>query len=209
MKQKLILFDIDGTLFDPKLFLESFYTRLSNQFNLTPERIDQIKTYYQQTKVEYSYFNPGVFLKTISQNFPIITEEKLNNIFWDQKMFTSSFYSDIDVLERLSKIAKIGIFSKGDSKFQREKLVSIQEWLSEEHIHVFINKIDRISQVLAKYRDFKTYLVDDDPDVLFQAKEFNSLIFAIQIVRVENQPKNDRIDRIIDSLYQLETIINE
>jgi len=209
MKQKITLFDIDGTLFDPKLFLENFYIKLTAKFNLTQEQLEQIRAYYQKNKDEYSYFNPEAFLKTISQNFPQITEDHLNSLFWDQKMFMSSFYKDVDVLKPLSKIAKIGIFSKGDSKFQQEKLVSIRTFLNEENVNIFTNKIDKINQVLNKYRNFKIYLIDNDMVVLSQAKEFNGSIFTIQILRVENQLKNDRIDKTIDNLYQLEKIINE
>ena len=131
-KKPVVLFDIDYTLFDTKLF---------KKVDLTRHEI------YEEVK---------------------------------------------DVLEKLSKIALLGIFSEGDLEFQRKKLdqTEIVDYFEKDNTHIVLNKLTEIRKVLQKYTDRETFFVDDKLNVLFDAKKIFPKVVTIWVKRgwyAENQ----------------------
>lgn len=91
----------------------------------------------------------------------------------------------IDVLEDLSKITNLGIFSEGELHFQRKKLkkTDIEKYFREENTHIVLDKLDAIKKILEKYRDRMVFFVDDKLSILFDAKKMSSNIFTIWVKR--------------------------
>lgn len=125
-------------------------------------------------------------------------------------------YDEVDdVLSRLSKIAKLGIFSEGDLNLQKTKLLrtDIHKYFSKEHIHIVPKKDETIEGILQKYKNTTVFLVDDKLTILHQAKTIRPSLFTIWVKRgkyAKNQKpvKGFVPDAIIESLNELIPVIN-
>jgi len=98
----------------------------------------------------------------------------------------------MSVLEKLSKIAELGIFSKGESEFQKTKLAKtgMEKFFKDKNIHIFIDKDVNLINVLGKYRDSGIFIVDDRLEILYSAKKHMEQVFTIWVKRgwyAENQ----------------------
>jgi len=113
--------------------------------------------------------------------------------FKDSQLTEYASYKEvISVLENLSEIAELGIFSKGESEFQKTKLekTGMARFFKEENIHIFIDKDVNLINVLEKYKDLKIFLVDDKLEILHSAKKCMEKVFTIWVKRgwfAENQ----------------------
>lgn len=113
--------------------------------------------------------------------------------FKDSQLRKYSLYDEVMlVLEQLSKIAELGIISKGESEFQKTKLreTGITQFFKEKNLHISFDKDANLIQILGKYSDSKIFLVDDRLEVLCSAKKHRVQVFVIWIKRgwfAENQ----------------------
>ena len=196
MKSKIILFDIDGTLFDASSFLNVFYRILTSIFSLSKEDIDRVQIIYDQNKKENGYFHPSSFQSKITDKFPEVQGDKLQEILWNIDLFKQNVYKDTSVIESLSKVAKIGIFSKGDRDFQKKKLISLKDYIADEDIFIFPEKINKISEILYKYKDFQVFMVDNEIEVLIKVKNLFPKIETILIDRKNIYQEANKILKI-------------
>ena len=100
--------------------------------------------------IDYTLFNTEVF-KTSGLKEYLLFEEIL------------------PVFTKLFGTVELGIFSKGESEFQKEKLrkTNLESFFKREHLHIFEDKVVSIKEILGKYRNYKIYLVDDKLNVLY------------------------------------------
>lgn len=145
--------------------------------------------------IDYTLFKTDIFKNSDLKNYEIYEEVFL-------------------VLNKLSKIADLGIFSKGDLYFQNTKLIKtgVLKFFKEHDIHIFDNKDINLEKVLEKYKDKKFFLVDDKLPVLYNAKLKMPSVFTIWVKRgpfaESQQPiKNFSPDAIIKNLSDLDKII--
>jgi hypothetical protein len=157
-------------------------------------------------KLEMGYFSPSLFLDNIHNSFSGETSSELHSLFWGE-LIQNNLYNDTNVLNKLFETAKIGIFSKGDNKFQREKLKKFKDIINEKDIYIFPSKIEKLKEVMNKYSEYEIYLVDDNIDVLIEAKKIGLEIFTIQIDREKKFSKNDKIDAKIESLSEITNLL--
>lgn len=204
--KKIILFDIDGTLFDVSKFLSLFYANLSSHFQLNNLDIENLQKLYDDTKKEAGYFIPSLFINKINSNFPQINKDTLEKLFWSADLFEKSMHKDVSVIKDLSNLATIGIFSKGDNKFQKYKLKFINCSINDKNIYIYPNKIDKINETLSYYTNCIIYLVDDRLDVLTKVKEINSDVKIILIDRNGRFSHNKDISRI-KNLNEIKSIL--
>jgi FMN phosphatase YigB (HAD superfamily) len=141
---------------------------------------------------------------------------------FDTKLFKKSYltkhkiYEEVrDVLEKLSKIALLGIFSEGDLEFQRKKLnqTEIADYFEKGNTHVVLNKLTEIRKVLQKYIDRKTFFVDDKLNILFDAKKIFPKVVTIWVKRgiyAENQKDipGFKPDAVVANLSEVVKIVN-
>lgn len=203
MKRRIILFDIDGTLFDSASFLDDFCKQISNQFDISQVDIETVKNIYSENKKD-DYFRPAAFLETVAKKFPSIKLGSLNKIFWNIDLFEKNVYKDAPNINGLVNVV-LGIFSKGDEEFQKRKIKSIKD-LVDVNIHIFKDKIKKLGEVLEKYKDYEIYLVDNEIEVLQRAKTLNSNVFAILIDRNGIEQTDKEITKI-KSLEELKEIL--
>ena len=202
--KKIIFFDIDRTLFDPNSFLDEFYERLIHKYGLDAGQKAKLIKFYASSKPK-DYFDPQIFLKSISKKFNIEINT-IQTLFWDQKLIDKHLYKDTDIFFQISTKTKMGVFSKGDYKFQKSKLKRFGKLIRNADIHVFPNKIEKFLEILKNYSDHNIYLIDDEIDVLSEAKDINRNIFTILINRKKKHVKNDKIDLQISSLSQIQKL---
>lgn len=183
---KVVLFDIDYTLFDTERLRKNLYERLADVLGLTKEEIEEIgQRIYEEITSPTGYFNPEYFVKEMAKR--VNREEKKRDIeqtIWDKRNFEGNFYKETEkVLKALSGFCKVGIFSKGYDRFQRAKLTAIAHFLEKEHVHITVSKHSMLPGLLMRYKKSKLYLVDDAIDVLAAAKKLNDHVFVIWVKR--------------------------
>ncbi len=205
MKGKILLFDIDETIFNPGSFLDNFYSEIVNNFNLSDKDLVKIKNIYTQIKDEYGYFSPTDFLEKIIENHPEIDRFSLEKVFWNIDLFNKNVYKDASVIKDLGRIGNIGIFSKGEESFQKQKISFLSDTVEPDDIHVFKNKLDKISEILDIYQDLNIYFIDNELEVLESIRKLNPDANLILIDR-KNEYENSDIIKIKD-LTELKSLI--
>ena len=145
----------------------------------------------------------------------------------DYTLFDTAFFKEsglsehkiyeevIEVLESLSKIARLGIFSKGKTEFQKIKLekTGMMKFFKDYDIHIFDDKDANLINVLGKYKDSKLFLVDDKLEILYSAKKHMSKVFTIWVKRgpfakIQEPISGFKPDAEIMNLQEIVSIIN-
>ena len=130
--------------------------------------------------------------------------------FKASKLTDYSLYDEVlEILEKLSKIAELGIFSKGDFEFQKAKLknTKIEDFFKGKNVHIFQDKILNI-KALNQYKNYKIFFVDDRLEVLRDVKKFLPSIIVIWIKRGPHAERLKKIegfnpDKTIANLSQI------
>ena len=185
-KKKVVLFDIDYTLFDTEDFRKNLYKNISQAVGEDINKIEPIgKSIYAKLRKKYGYFNPAEFIKNFKGymkndvDFSAVEES-----IWNEEAFRRCIYKEVDdILSEIKKIAQVGIFSKGHDRFQRAKLKTIEHFLEIKHIHIVVDKYANLPQIINKYAKHKLYLVDDELEALHFASKLRSDVFTIWVKR--------------------------
>ncbi len=187
-KQKIILFDIDNTVFDKNNFKKMIYKKIEDA--LLEKGIktteNDLKKIYADAIREAGYFNPELFIRIINAKFDI----KLPSDYLEKNISTENLkknlYSDTKIiLDRLSinKETVLGIFSKGDDRFQRNKIESFKKLFHEDNIHIFVDKGKEIENILKRYDKHTVFIIDDLLEILSQAKKTKKDVITVWIKR--------------------------
>src|SRR5260221_11374444 len=141
MNKKIVLFDIDYTLFDTTSYKKNVANQLSKVFSqLDPQKVyDMIDGVYYDVR-SFGSFDPSLFADIFIQKFPeIASKEIVENIWWQKDLLVSALYPEtIPVLETLSKDGNLilGIFSSGKTEFQLAKISHFEDFFHKENIHI-------------------------------------------------------------------------
>lgn len=136
--------------------------------------------------------------------------------FKASKLTDFSLYDEIlGVLEKLSKVAELGILSQGELEFQKAKLknADIERFFKEHNVHIFEDKNLNLERVLSQYEDYQVFFVDDRLDMLQSAKKFMPSVVTVWIKRGPHAEKLKEIedfipDKAILNLKELTCIID-
>ena len=110
--------------------------------------------------------------------------QRIEKLVTEKYNHPGSLYEEtLDTITKISKIATIGIFSKGHDQFQRNKISEFKHLLGEDHIYIMSNKFEALREIADKYSGIKLYLVDDLLDILYSAKKLKADIYTIWIKR--------------------------
>lgn len=107
-------------------------------------------------------------------------------LFKESRLLKHETYKEvIKVLNSLSKIAILGIFSEGNTDFQKKKLkeTNIDKYFAKDHTHIVLKKIDDLKTILKRYEDRKIFFVDDKLDILCDAKKLSPGVLTIWMKR--------------------------
>lgn len=217
MRNKVVLFDIDYTLFNAKLYRQKFIAELAKEFKGDKDLfVTDAEKAYQDARKESTNFQPDVFLDKLYERVKKqFDKEELELILTDTSIITASIYPDVlPTLEKLSQQEDItlGIFSAGQHGIQRPKIISLEKFFEHKHVHIYeMHKIETLPDLLAHYaEDISLYIVDDIPNVLAEAKKLRSSTKAIWIDRGDfTREKVDYFnpDSIIKTLNEVIPIV--
>lgn len=194
--KKVILFDIDYTLFDTEIFRKKLYKNISLAVKEDRSKIESIgKIIYEELRNKYGYFNPIEFIKKFKKRLKSNTDlAAIEKSIWDEKAFQASIYKEtVEVLDAVEKSAQVGIFSKGHDRFQRAKLKAIAHFLQIKHIHIVVDKYASLPELIRKYEKHKLYLVDDELEALHSASKLRRDILTIWVKRGKYATKQEPI----------------
>lgn len=190
INKKIILFDIDYTLFDANKFRRKVFKVIKR--NIEYKKINNLdrvlKNAYIASRQETGYFKLRPFLEDLSTELKTkVSLDALEKAILKEDIITGNLYEGAKkVLHTLSKnkLLRIGIFSGGDYIFQRKKIEAIENFLHKEHIHIFsFKKRKELPFLVKKYKRHKLYIVDDILEILHTAKLLNKNVFTIWIKR--------------------------
>jgi len=182
----VVLFDIDYTLFDKDIFLDSLFISVGNLFGMERNEITEIgKLAYKENIVELDHFDPKYFSLKIAENLDKLQDlARIEDLVLEKYNNPESLYPEtLDTVNKISEIATVGIFSKGHDRFQKNKINKFRHLLKEDHIYITNNKYEALQRIADKYSGVKLYLVDDLLDILYSAKKLKADIMTIWVKR--------------------------
>lgn len=183
--KKVILFDIDYTLFDTAAFRERLFNSILGVLEQKASLSGNLQVMYDEVSKELGYFNPKVFSEKLAKKIKREDDAKIikEAIFAEENFKGGLYKESLNVLEQLSKIAIIGIFSRGHSEFQKKKIDAITHLLDTKHIHIIVDKHVSLPKIIKRYKNENLYLVDDALDVLYAAWKLKNEIVTIWVKR--------------------------
>ena len=124
------------------------------------------------------------------------------------------FEETLDAILALKQFADIGIFSEGETDFQKTKLAKTElaKHFIERHVHIVESKDVMLKEILMQYKDRDIFLVDDKLNILHLAKKLIPTAFTIWVERgpyAESQKPIEGFhpDGIVKNLAEIISII--
>jgi hypothetical protein len=186
--KSVVLFDIDYTLFDKDLFLNTLFNSIAEIIKMDRSKVVKYgHIAYKNTALKFDHFEPCYFSQIIADDLGKLEYLKqIKKIVLDKYNNPGCLYDEtIDVVKKISKIAIVGIFSKGKLEFQKAKLKSMGaiKFFNKENIHIFDNKDLNLEKTFNKYKNSKIFFIDDKLNALYLAKKYQKNIFTVWVKR--------------------------
>ncbi len=175
-KKTVILFDIDHTIFNTVMFANDVYEKNYKSIDkeIFYKSLEEIRVNLKQALSEKN---------TITSN--------IASSLWHQAGLGQNFYEEtVEVLEEISKMVTVGIFSKGDERFQKEKIKSLSRFFNEDNINITLDKYKKLPEIIKKHKNDKLVIVDDILKVLHTVKTLNKDIYTVWIKREVSNKHN-------------------
>jgi phosphoglycolate phosphatase-like HAD superfamily hydrolase len=161
----VILFDLDFTLFDTRLWLREYiFSLLEEALDVSPELIDETTRLYTSRLEKSTDFNPDDYIAFLVSELEG-DQTILHQIIYNPQHFAHSVYPEVKpVLAQLKTEYTLGLFSEGVEYFQRLKFEKsgLAEWFDPDSVFIYPRKLepDILIQVPA------SVIVDDKLEVL-------------------------------------------
>lgn len=217
-KKKLILFDIDYTLYDTAHYKNTLFKHMAKKLKY-PDMQSFIrgahKVYNAMRK--NGQINLDFFTQELIRKFDLtVDQDFLIECMFSNEVLSTSLYDEANQVIPLIHAKKdyiLGVFSAGVTQHQHAKIGKIKEYFDWDYVHVFpVDKKLQLPKVLKKYSSFEMYIVDDLLDVLYTAKQVNPKITTIWSKRGFHKDDTDLLsigtpDYIIEDLRELLDIL--
>src|SRR3990167_4227672 len=117
-----ILFDIDGTLFNPQRFGQLIRAEFVKILNIEEEELIRANADYYSKLETTTDFRPREIAAYIAARFKC-DQPFLDKVFWENNnIYKDSVFDDVaEALRKLSGVNTLGIFSEGNEEFQMRK----------------------------------------------------------------------------------------
>lgn len=188
--KKIVLFDIDDTLFDAEKFRQKILRQVIKTvgYKKGTDNIEKkLQDIYIASRRLTGFFNLNLFIKDLIRELNIKTKPRiLASLIFKESLFRDNLYKEAkEILNILSKkkLLRIGIFSRGYKNFQIKKIKEVENLLHKEHTHIFIFKDKKLPSIIEKYKKHKLYIVDDILKILYIAKSLNKNVYTVWIKR--------------------------
>lgn len=185
-KSKVVLFDIDYTLFNTEKYRDSAFGKLATLLQYSIEDFIPVAMQTYDELREHASFDPALFTKQLLGHVSTsLSPEDLEKVWWEDNLFTSCLYSEAKgVLRALEKKdILLGIFSSGGSRLQHKKIKSIAHFFAKEDIHIHALKNEKVKSIMKQYESCDVFVVDDYIPVLIDTKAANSNAVTIWVRR--------------------------
>lgn len=199
MDKKIILFDIDRTLFDADLFEEMIYQEISKATGLKKEKINEMRIEFRSKLAGYLVNDLIDYISQKSKTNLDFLKERLN----DKITYKKYIFNEIEtILNNLEKNNYLGIFSNGFYDYQTKKISSILNFFEKEFIFITDGKLE--NSFLKKIPK-GAIIIDDDRDIVQNLKNLN----VFNIIWLNRKNKTEKIEgvREIKNLKELENLI--
>lgn len=197
--EKIILFDIDGTLFDPQRFGKLLRQEFVKILNIDEEELVRANADYYSKLESTTDFLPRDIVAFLANRFNV-SEDELNRVFWENdQIYKDSLYPEVvDVLKNLSSAHVLGIFSQGDQELQTRKLnaCDISQYFDRNKLFVYKRKL--LDEVLGALPGGALF-IDDKHDVV------EALSKARDVVWINR--RNEDVDPQIRTVHSLEELL--
>ncbi len=130
-KDTIIFFDIDYTLFDTARFQEKLFRSIARVLAIDVSKVAWLhEKVVENLAVAKGFFDPAMYAKLMAQE---IGDEKKEMVILDALQqdgnFLDNYYEEtVEVIKYIAGKVIIGIFSKGETTFQKRKLKDIEHF---------------------------------------------------------------------------------
>lgn len=217
--KKLVLLDLDNTLFDSASYRKKIFTKIAllldkNNVQVTEKKCEEI---YDDLRLKSGIFSPYAYIEELVNRYHAgkKTKKEITDIVFSQETLRNNLYSEvIDSLKEISRHSVLGIFSQGIQKIQHAKLFEIKHFFHKDHIHIVENKEKLLESVFGKYKNYKILVVDDALQVLYALKQAYPSVFVIWMRRGRYAEKQKDIkgfipDAIVEDMNQAVRVIKK
>lgn len=199
--RKIILFDIDHTMFDAALYRKLMFQLIADFISFhDKEKMDAALEYvYAAHRQRIGYFDTEILLQDLAKelDIDINSRQLFEKILMDEASYEYSIFEEtIEVLEAIAKHKDmhIGIFSSGREEHQLRKIETFKHFFEKEHIHILKMKEKGMPEIMNSYKNDTVYLVDDILQILYNAKTLHGNITTIWMKRGPIADQQARID---------------
>lgn len=218
LNKKIVLFDIDYTLFDVGHFDKNFHPYLAQLFSLDEKLVNEesIKTIIALIREEH-FLDIDKYLSILLSKFKKEKyKEEIEKFLFGGDFFKNGFYPDVEItLRTLKDFVRLGIFSQGDEKLQGAKIEQsgFGHFFEKELIYLIKpKKLDFLPSLKKMHSWNKIYLVEDKLTILYEVKKQMPSVFGIWIKRgwyAENQKEipGFKPDATITNLREIVKIV--
>lgn len=205
MSKKIILFDIDLTLFNNHKFVELKDEQIIKIIGIKDiPRYKKILPNYLSGLDNQRDFEPSEFINIVCDEFSFKNKSLLMNLTYDDiTLYRQSIFPEVEsTFEKLAKSYELGIYSEGKLDFQNYKLkaLGISYFLNQKYI--IIAEAKDTEEALEKVP--KESIIIDDKETICQFLTDNGFR-AIWINRKDDR-KSDNFETIY-SLLELPAIL--
>ncbi len=195
----LVLFDIDGVLFDTEKFGKLIRSKFVKILGVNEEELISANADYYSKLSERTDFDPRGITAYLSDRYEKDVS-KLDGVFWGEEgIYQESLYPETrEVLEKLKDQKVLGIFSQGNEELQNRKLDAskIREYFSPEYTIIQRRKLsDEAIELLPREATF----IDNKHDVVRSLKQFVDVIWINR--------KSDESDPEIKTIHSLAELL--
>lgn len=204
--RRVILFDIDYTLYNTQGFREFLADKLEEDFNVASEKWLEVYEKHKATLKNRSDFRPDKFLQLISQETGI-PYTKLRKYYYKDTIHKAVIFEEVEeILEKLSKGYKLGIFSEGFKRYQKQKLKKgkIDQHFDPDFLFIHRRKL-RPSAL--KTLPEGSLVIDDKAEVVEVINKLPNKVEAIWLNRI-NKDKHPHA-KTIHTLNEILPLIDE
>lgn len=196
-KKKIILFDIDYTLFDTDKFRDLTYPSLMNLLEQEdlPQYHEKVHL-IEHTLISKGGYEPVTFANLLAEALQLKPKrEEIERIFYDIALYDVCLYPEVkNILENLEKRNGVilGIISKGETSFQKRKISAVRTYFQSHNVHISLNKFDLIPTVLQKYQKDTLYVVDDSAPFLDNVKKTDKSVVTVLVEKPNRYEKREK-----------------
>ncbi len=215
MNKKIVLFDIDYTLFDTTRFKQLVADMLVSYVpHADVKLIDEV---YYEVRQKGS-FDPKLFAQLFTKKHALtVAEEEIESLWFDTDTIKKALYPEVlltlQKLQERNNIA-LGIFSAGKTAFQLQKISSLSDFFETKHVHVAEFKEETLPELMRTYQREKVVLIDDLVTILHKAKLLKNDLFTIWIKRGKfalqaELPSGFEPDAIVTNLADVVSLLKD